>query len=140
MMTYYGGESSSPFHYNDMSSFTKRYWGLQESVFKTIMIWVFCSRWIKTIPTLVFVVKRILCLLACKPCFLHTFSSDTRLIFIVKVTLKIWNKSSHWKYVYVISFSGTNFPGFRILFNNRGTLLLHRGTISPKSDFKLTLT
>ena len=25
MMTYSGGESSSPFHYNDMSFFTKRY-------------------------------------------------------------------------------------------------------------------
>ena len=34
MMTYSGGESSSPFHYNDMSFFTKRYLGLQESVFK----------------------------------------------------------------------------------------------------------
>jgi len=33
-------------------------------------------------------------MLASKPCFLHTFSSDTRFIFIVKVTLKIWNKST----------------------------------------------
>ena len=34
MMPYYGGESSSPFPYNDMSFFTKRYWELQELVFK----------------------------------------------------------------------------------------------------------
>jgi len=34
MMTYYGGESSSPFHSNDLSFFTKRYLGLQELVFK----------------------------------------------------------------------------------------------------------
>jgi hypothetical protein len=33
-------------------------------------------------------------MLASKPCFLLSFSSDTRFIFIVKVTLKIWNKSA----------------------------------------------
>lgn len=32
-------------------------------------------------------------MLVSKPCFLHTFSYDTRFLFIVKAFLKKWNKS-----------------------------------------------
>jgi len=69
-----------------------------------------------------------------------------------KSIIKIWNKSAleNTFLLFAISVPSCHvtiplwhiFPVtcFRNFFNNRGTLLLNRGTIFPEPDFKLTLT
>ena len=106
-------------------------------------------------------------MLASKPCFLLYFPSDTRLIFIVKVTLKIWNKSA-LKIRFLYFLQRTIVPRYDSIVarffqcSHQDLLSTHRGTLLPivarcspswhvasdrgtlllisEPDFKLTLT